>query len=335
MQIPRRKLSFEESVKPLSNRIIEFYEKISVSLDSFQITKGPHLINKRESGDSPKRATLGQLKLLRSLCIKEKKIIEILYPNKNTQHNCFSKYRQHSMLQLFPLPFKTIVLDTLKLSPADSDARSLNRDTRIDIKTNNVALFDMMPFIKACKSFLLKSSDPYTLVVGLMGLTGRRPIEVLKTARFERFDQHHLLFSGQAKTKNSLNARHSFVIPVLADPDLIINSLHFVRTLIPVSSLENDLIISTTSSSLLKRVRTLDHCISSNEHISLNSRSLRAVYVACAYELFNMKSKTSFNAFAARVLGHSHLDKNTANCYTYYAIRSSTPKKNPYPEFIG
>jgi hypothetical protein len=313
MQKPKRKLSFEESVKPLPNRILEFYTKISISLNHSRNAKGPLL----------------------SLCLNEKEIIELLYPNKDTQHNCFSKYRRHSMLAQIPLPFKTIILDTLKLSSSDSDARSLNRDLRIDIKTNNVALFDMMPFINSCKNFLLESHDPYTLVVGIMGLTGRRPIEVLKTASFERVNPHHLLFSGQAKTKNSPNSRHSFIIPVLADPDLIIEALSYIRTLIPVSSWENDLISSTINSSLLKRVRLLEHCISSNEHLSLNCRSLRAIYVASAYELFNMSTKASYNAFTARVLGHSHLDKNTANCYTYYAIRSPSSKKNPYPEFIG
>lgn len=299
--------NFEEYVKPIHQRVDLFITQvlscfISTTADFKELLSGISILS-----------------------IKEKHKIETIYPNKNTQHKYFTHYRNSLKDLDLPDTFLSAMLSIFKLSTEDSDARSFHRDSVIDLKANNVALFDLPVFLTTCNEFLLNlHQDPYTLVIGLMGLTGRRPIEILKTAQFKYHDPHHLLFSGQAKTKNSPHAQSSYVIPVLAEPTLIIEALKKVRSHFPLSHWHNNQVISIFSPRLIRKVRPLRSCLFPHEHISLTCRSLRSLYVTTAYHLFNIATKASFNAFAAKVLGHSHLDKNTANSYTFYAIAPST-----------
>jgi hypothetical protein len=154
-----------------------------------------------------------------------------------------------------------------------------------------------------------------------MGLTGRRTIEVLKTGHFKQVDKNTLLFSGQAKTKNSPNARDHYPIPCLVHPRQILHALAFVRERLDLAHLENEIIDKIHGRTLLSRVKKIMICVRETEHIHLNCRSLRSMYVMTAYEVFKMSTQVSFNAYASRVLGHSKLDKDTANSYSYYAIQ--------------
>lgn len=300
-------MNFDETVRPIHQRVQEF----SLLLLSYFI--------------SPPPDTSSIESRLERICLLEKKKIVTLYPNLNTQHKYFTQYRNALQSLQIPDPYLRILFSVFKLCSKDADARSLQRDSAIDIKANNVALFDLPPFLHTCKKFLSDQPlDPYTVVIGLMGLTGRRSIEILKTAQFTPHGPHHLLFSGQAKTKNSPHAQHSYIIPVLANPKLIIDSLHKVRSTLPLSHWENEHISSIFSKRLARRVKGLSPYVLPRPPLSLSPRSLRSLYVASAYHLFKVSTKASFNAFAARVLGHSHLDKNTANSYTFYAIRPSS-----------
>ena len=140
-------------------------------------------------------------------------------------------------------------------------------------------------------------------------------------------------FSGQAKTKNALGPQRSYVIPVLAPPQELISALELVRKLLPLSSRENEQISQSFYHQLLIRIRRFQHSFMQDQNVTLNCRSLRSIYVAAAYELFNVSNQASFNAFASRVLGHSKLDHNTANSYTYFAVakkNNSNPFKNFY-----
>ncbi len=313
------KIKFEESSKSLDIRIDEFYSQIKSESDLIK--------SKRRSN----KDTLLLCEKVKKICLKEKKKIETLYPNKNTQHRYFTKYRNTAIthyINQHPHLY-SLIIGIMKLGETDSEKRSLNRDLRIDLKTNNIALFEVKPFIKACQDCLIQEGqDPYTLVIGLMGLTGRRPIEILKTGKFKYINSQYVLFSGQAKTRDAEGTKSSYRIPVLADAKMIIDTLRIVRSNFPVSSWENERVIRFFTGKLIRRMKFLKHCVFPNQHLNLNSRALRSLYATSAYQVFNMGTKVSFNAFIAKVLGHSHLDKNTANCYTYYGACSTDQLKS-------
>jgi hypothetical protein len=324
------KIKFEESSKSLVVRIDEFYSQIKsksdLSKSKSRSKKDAHLLYEN----------------VKKICLKEKKILETLYPNKNTQHRYFTKYRNTAITHpIYHIdqqsPLYSLIMDIMKLGRTDSENRSLNRDMRIDLKTNNIALFEVRPFIKACQELLMQEDqDPYTLVIGLMGLTGRRPIEILKTGKFKYINSQYVLFSGQAKTRETEGTKSSYRIPVLADAKMIIAALRLVRQHFPVSSWENERVISFFTGKLIRRMKLLEHCVFPNQHINLNSRALRSLYATSAYQVFSMGTKVSFNAFIAKVLGHSHLDKNTANCYTYYGVCPKNDSESPFqPTYAG
>jgi hypothetical protein len=79
------------------------------------------------------------------------------------------------------------------------------------------------PYVE--KLIWLCQQDSYSLVaLGICGLTGRRPSEVLTTAIFRpaiecKYCDNSLIFSGQLKTKDCESARDNYEIPVLCDDE--------------------------------------------------------------------------------------------------------------------
>lgn len=339
---------FEELAKPIDILIEEFLVQVfflvnvevknmEVNEKSSEKSNGHLRCNFKES--IAKKSITEELQ---AICQREKEKIESIYPNKNTQHRYFTKYRNaikkagiktgevtSTSSPLLPPSYLNLILNILKLNKADSDGRSLQRDLKIHERSNNMTLINVELFIQQCRSLLrAHKNDPYTLAVAIMGLTGRRPIEVLKTACLRPLNGHYMFFSGQAKTKNSPTAQKSYPIPVLAPPREIASALDLLRKLLPLASRENEQISQSFYHRLLSRVQIFQNCIDDNSGVSLNCRSLRGIYVASAYELFNISNKASFNAFASRVLGHSKLDLNTANSYTYFAVVKNIKNKN-------
>jgi len=276
-----------------------------------------------------------KMKTVRVLCRKEKEKLASIYPNLNTRHKHFTQYRKsiqglvgemevrRSKLTAKELEsFLAAVFAIMRLSERESDQRGLDFRMNLHQKTHQVAIFDMARFLETCRG-LLRDSDPYTVAIGLMGLTGRRTVEILKTGRFETVDKNHLLFSGQAKTKGSVNAQDHYPIPVLAPPREILRAFEYLRWQLDFSGLENALIDQNYSKRLLSRMKVFQGIVTGNQFVKISCRSLRSLYVTSAYEVFKMSTKVAFNAYAAQVLGHSHLDKDTANSYSYFAIKRS------------
>ena len=172
-------ISFEELVKPIDFRIEEFFSRIALSTKAHpcESTKSKKRQSPQQSTVSTKKA---QLHLLH-LCQQEKETIERLYPNKNTQHRYFTKYRNfarnagknadvsHSSVSL-PPQCVNLILEVLKLDETDLEKRSVQRDTKIHERSNNVSLFNPTLFIGKCRELLNHKNDPYTLAVAIMGL---------------------------------------------------------------------------------------------------------------------------------------------------------------------
>jgi len=366
------KISFEESVKTIERRVAEFYLKVKELNFQSLASKSSKIPSEISSKSTPPVNSVNELiHNIEKLCREEKKKINLLYPNHNTKHRYFTKYRKALLAQDLPENLVQIIKHHLRPPREEIEARNRMRDERIDSRTNNVVLFDGHLFLKTFREFFEKSlskiedhlqkasrppaipfperhpgryqekyrekhqerphphidSQLHTLVIGLLALTGRRPIEILKTGAFQWVDNRHVRFLGQAKTKNSPRGRDCYVIPTLGDAGRIVAGLAILRKLLPLSSWENERINQTWANRIRRHLRPWGPLFFPQNPHHLSPRSLRSLYVTTAYDLFNVRRQASFNAFAAGVLGHSQGDKDTANCYAYFALESPLSKR--------
>ena len=286
-------------------------------------------IHKRISDFMERLKGIRSKKMIARICNREKKELKELYPSVNTRHSYFSKYRnaikaRYPATQVDELGrtvHKHHALKLMRLDAKESQERKTTTKINLDIRTSNVAQFDLREMIKKCRKAIQDKKDPYLVAIGLMGLTGRRPVEILKTGHFKPLNSNHVRFSGQAKTREAEGTKDNYKIPVLDDPKEIIQALEYIREKLDLKSESNERVNSVYTRKMLDSAKHFFKKVKLPEKIHLSNKSLRSMYVSASYELLGMDEKMSFNAFAARVLGHSKLDKNTANSYTYFTIK--------------
>lgn len=268
-------------------------------------------------------------KEIEKICSYEMALLERAYPNLNTRHAYLRKYRNGIRKKYGKNDGKTCThkaLGYMKLNSKDMDTRNTNFEANLDIRTSDVATFDLREMVKKCRNAVTQRQEPLLVALGLMGLTGRRPIEILKIGTFEYVDKSTIQFYGQAKTKNSRDDDFSYEIPVLGDAQEIIEGLKYIREKLPLNDISNEAINSNHTRRLLNRSQTFFRGFFGTYKIKLNNKSFRSMYVSACYELNNMTNKMSFNAYAAKILGHGEFDKTTANSYSY--IRVKKPKRD-------
>jgi len=180
---------------------------------------------------------------------------------------------------------------------------------------------------------------------GLLLLTGRRTIELFRgelVAPPREFARDALLdgargatlvFGGQAKSRSE--ERTAYEIPVLGDPARILRAFQELQREYPaISELEakfpnlgdrdiNKKLDGKVASRLGDYVRD---AFSDNRGGTLTPKDLRAVYAATAWDWYarEQSPQPSFNAFAARALGHGEKDVGTALSYQqFYVVGAS------------
>ncbi len=173
---------------------------------------------------------------------------------------------------------------------------------------------------------LLDSDSFYDIATGLLLLTGRRSVEVLKTASFEAIAANKVLFSGQAKKSiydaegNKLDAE-AYEIYTLCDAEIVAKALHKLRSIKDYSNKTEREVNSLAASALNKAVKrnflgkytfNLDGVACMN----IEAKSLRSIYVHLAQRLF--KENSELTKFANSQLGHS--DRKTADNYMEYKL---------------
>jgi integrase len=180
------------------------------------------------------------------------------------------------------------------------------------VKTREVNADDVIS-----KAEELLDSKYYTSVaLGLMLLTGRRATEILKTAIMEVVDDDNVLFSGQLKTKDSINAKTKpYTIPVLTNSEKIVDALSKLRAMNDFSNISNDAVHSKTNSTLN------DACKRSFKGLIDNPmpKDLRAVYAAICVEEVSHRGQSD-DAFIAQILGHAEEDIVTAQSYKGFEV---------------
>ena len=172
------------------------------------------------------------------------------------------------------------------------------------------------------------------MIISLLSLTGRRIIEILKTADFKYVDTKHVLFSGQTKIRGEKNKRDKYIIPVLADAGEIVHALKYVRKNLDLQDVSNVKINATHERRILDYTKTFFKNINSNKHIKLNNKALRCMYARACYVLFDIEGKQTFAAYASSILGHQETDLNTVNSYSVFHIKKKVKECHEFSDLI-
>jgi Telomere resolvase len=150
--------------------------------------------------------------------------------------------------------------------------------------------------------------DWKNLAIALVLATGRRPVELFHTGKFEKVSNNEALFSGQVKTRQM--ARRPFVIPLLHDFDDVERAIRKVRAElnIPKNSSNND-VNHRTAKHLSDRHQQIfgDDCI--------EVYGLRAAYARYCVKNFYSQSKGTEEIYLSSILGHKDDDVMTVQFY--------------------
>lgn len=163
---------------------------------------------------------------------------------------------------------------------------------------------------------LLQSESYLKVSLGLMLVSGRRSIEILKTAKFNAVPRKkfNVVFEGQAKLKERLEL--PYTIPLLAPAKSVLAALEYVRKQRPeFTSLTDKQLNSKCGKALNSTCKLLFKEWLGTE---CSPHDLRKAYAAISYH--NTAKKESFRTFAAKVLGHSETNELTTETYFKYTI---------------
>jgi hypothetical protein len=273
-----------------------------------------------------------QLNRVEKACIDE--ITYLLHNLKpSTVSSSITGYRRaikawnedHASLKYFKLPKDAYQ----NIKSAYADRRDKDRANLKPFKRSNIK-----PYIDRLISML--SSDSYiTVAMGICGLTGRRPNEVLTTATFEpaiecKYCDHSLIFTGQLKTKDAVTACDHYEIPVLCDDETIIISAlarlrkmkDFSYIVVPIEKTLGQCVNSITAKGQAQCVQKyLSEFLPNNK---VKPYDLRALYVTIAKTLYATDKgiNISESLFYSELLGHSKDDKDTFKAYEDFKIEN-------------
>ena len=262
---------------------------------------------------------------IRVVCEKEKRLLEQAYPNLTTRHGKYTQYRKEIRTQYGHKRGKLIHDYALELMKLDTDTEQHKRNEMCDInrskRNTQQATFDLREFVKECREAIDNRSNPL-MALGLMGSTGRRPIEILKTAKFEYINNKSVRFRGQAKTKIQGDDQNEteFTIPVLGDALKVIDALNYIRKVLPLHDTPNEIINGRETRKMLDIAHIFLKKFKKTERIPLDNKSLRKMYAAACYELNDIRDQTR-TAYYSDILCHTDLDDDSAQNYTCIRIR--------------
>lgn len=167
------------------------------------------------------------------------------------------------------------------------------------------------------------------LALGLALATGRREIEVLKQARFEKVGEFELQFSGQAKRRGGVDYGDSYRIYTLISADLVLEAFAKLRALPEVLELQH-LDNTEVNRRVAKTLNTATKRVFKDE--SRVFKDSRAIWARVVFELYFSRDprwKTvNETVFWREMLGHEDMD--TQESYkafkiSYAAIESEQP----------
>jgi Telomere resolvase len=219
-----------------------------------------------------------------------------------------SPYSGHAMVDDLITSFTIFpeYINDLKVSVTERTALQKNATAALEAKSIESITVQASELISKCKATLRDTrANPFDTAAALALITGRRTVEIFKTAAFTPASEHSVMFCGQAKKGDLLEAI-AYEIPVLAPHDLINSALVRLRAAKDCTELTNrdvNLRYASSSNSGARRLLGKEH----------HFHTLRAVYAAVVYNCC-LPHKYSLNAFVARVLGHATLGSSLNYC---------------------
>jgi Telomere resolvase len=120
-------------------------------------------------------------------------------------------------------------IDDLRVSVPERTALQKAATSVLEAKSIESITIQASELISKCKATLKdQRATPFETAAALGLLTGRRTVEIFKTAQLTPVSENALLFSGQAK-EGDLAEAVEYEIPVLAPPELINSALARLR----------------------------------------------------------------------------------------------------------
>ena len=179
-----------------------------------------------------------------------------------------------------------------------------NRDKKAQLD-NKKTLEGIEGLIKECEA-MLNSWDWKDLAVAISLLTGRRTIEVMKTAAFKSPKANLVTFHGQAKAKG----KKPYRIPVLSSGAKIAKATKRLRQLKDFSAVDNKKVNQAVHVALDRRTSKLLKHYTVNDCSMHDLRKIYAVY--CYDKLSNSniiknefgQALTEETTFIREILGH-------------------------------
>jgi hypothetical protein len=206
------------------------------------------------------------------------------------------------------------------------------KDAYLNVSNDNrLVIVDHNELINVATDLLSSNSD-HEVVAGLLALTGRRTIEMWKTGCFEYIDDNKVLFSGQAKTRNSPNAKHSYQIFTLCNAQLVCSALNQLRLNRDFTNKTEREVNSITSNYLSKVVKRHFNRFVMRKNESgfldnygfIEAKDLRAMYVHIAQAIFLPNSLIT--KFADTALGHVATNGANSDNYMIFRLENETDK---------
>jgi hypothetical protein len=229
----------------------------------------------------------------------------------NTVHATMTNYRNAMRKAISEGTLDAFALEAFRKPPEKSEERRKEYKTTLkrDLQQGR-AIQNVDGLLNLAKS-LLDSSSYIDIGLGLMLLTGRRPVEVFKTGNFtDDPTPYHVVFSGQAKTRDREEGQQPYSIPVFAEPTTIIHALAKLRSLRDFSNSSERDIHNRVSKTLNERFKkTFGPFLPESK-----PTHLRSLYATLAYEAFAPEGHY-FPSYAADILGHGAEDTYTAQSY--------------------
>jgi Telomere resolvase len=167
---------------------------------------------------------------LRSARAKLVEFNELNLANKNTVQRRLraAQYSGHALVDdlIASVTIFPAYIDDLRVSVPERTALQKAATTALEAKSIESIAIQASELISKCKA--TQRATPFDTAAALGLLTGRRTVEIFKTAQFTPVNEHAVLFSGQAK-KGDLAEAVSYEIPLLAPPELINSALARLR----------------------------------------------------------------------------------------------------------
>jgi hypothetical protein len=159
----------------------------------------------------------------------------------------------------------------------------------------------------------LRSGKTTWMLLSLVLLTGRRPVEICEMGNFVAIDHQNINFSGQAKARDQ--DRDSLRIPVLDDAYVIIEAIKEIRDRHP-NWVNRNLPSKEMNARFTKTYKTLID----SKRSDVRSYLLRALYAHEAYHRLALseRKQTTLSAYIGDILGHQ---ETSSASFNYESVR--------------